>query len=45
MVDIIMTKTVYINYFNKGVERKTYIYARVSTPKQKADLDNQIQLL
>ncbi|SET09410.1 MerR HTH family regulatory protein [Anaerobranca gottschalkii DSM 13577] len=31
--------------FNKGVERKTYIYARVSTPKQKADLDNQIQLL
>lgn len=31
--------------FNKGVERKTYIYARVSTPKQKSDLDNQIQLL
>ncbi|KOC31246.1 resolvase, partial (plasmid) [Clostridium botulinum] len=23
--------------FNKGVERKTYIYARVSTPKQKKD--------
>ena len=31
--------------FNKGVERKTYIYARVSTQKQKPDLDNQINLL
>lgn len=31
--------------FNKGIERKTYIYARVSTPKQKADLENQIQML
>src|SRR3712207_5295074 len=31
--------------FNKGVERKTYIYARVSTPKQKKDLENQVQLL
>lgn len=31
--------------FNKGVERKTYIYARVSTPKQKKDLENQIQVL
>ena len=31
--------------FNKGVERKTYIYARVSTPKQKAYLENQIQML
>jgi len=31
--------------YNKGVERKTYIYARVSTPKQKADLENQIQML
>jgi len=31
--------------FNKGVDRKTYIYARVSTAKQKTDLDNQIQLL
>lgn len=31
--------------FNKGVERKTYIYGRVSTPKQKPDLDNQIQML
>ncbi|ADQ06007.1 Resolvase domain protein [Caldicellulosiruptor hydrothermalis 108] len=31
--------------FMKGVERKTYIYARVSTPKQKRDLENQIELL
>lgn len=31
--------------FNKGVDRKTYIYARVSTPKQKKDLENQVQLL
>lgn len=31
--------------FNKGVDRKTYIYARVSTSKQKADLENQIDLL
>jgi len=31
--------------FNKGVERKTYIYARVSSAKQKADLENQIALL
>ena len=30
---------------NKDIERKTYIYARVSTIKQKKDLDNQIQLL
>lgn len=30
---------------NKNIERKTYIYARVSTPKQKPDLDNQIELL
>lgn len=28
-----------------GLERKTYIYARVSTPKQKKDLENQIELL
>lgn len=28
-----------------GIERKTYIYARVSTPKQKKDLENQIELL
>lgn len=31
--------------FNKGMERKTYIYARVSTPKQKKDLENQIETL
>ena len=31
--------------FNKGVKRKTYIYARVSTNKQKKDLENQIELL
>lgn len=31
--------------FNKGVERKTYLYARVSTQKQKADLENQIAML
>lgn len=31
--------------FMKGVERKTYIYARVSTLKQKKDLENQIELL
>ena len=37
-------KSVY-KLFNKGVERKTYIYARVSTPKQKKDLENQISLL
>ena len=27
---------------NKDIERKTYVYARVSTSKQKADLENQI---
>lgn len=31
--------------FNKGVDRKTYIYARVSTQKQKNDLQNQIEML
>lgn len=31
--------------FNKGVERKIYLYARVSTAKQKADLENQITML
>jgi len=31
--------------FNKGVTRKTYIYARVSTSKQKKELDNQIEML
>ena len=30
---------------NKDMERKTYLYARVSTAKQKKDLENQIQLL
>ena len=30
---------------NKDIERKTYLYARVSTAKQKKDLENQIQLL
>ena len=30
---------------NKDVERKTYVYARVSTSKQKHELDNQVQLL
>lgn len=30
---------------NKDIERKTYIYARVSNTKQKCDLDNQVQLL
>ena len=37
-------KSVY-KFFMKGVERKTYIYARVSTAKQKPDLEHQIQLL
>lgn len=32
-------------FFNKGVKRGTYIYARVSTQKQKVDLHNQIELL
>ena len=30
---------------NKGINRKTVIYARVSTQKQKTDLQNQISLL
>lgn len=30
---------------NKDIERKTYLYARVSTNKQKKDLENQVQLL
>ena len=33
------------NFLNKDVSRKTYIYARVSTSKQKPDLENQIALL
>lgn len=32
-------------FLNKDLERKTYIYARVSTSKQKSDLENQINLL
>ena len=31
--------------FNKGIPRKTFIYARVSTSKQKPDLENQTELL
>lgn len=31
--------------FNGGIPRQTYIYARVSTAKQKIDLANQIELL
>lgn len=30
---------------NKDIIRKNYIYARVSTPKQKKDLENQIEML
>ena len=32
-------------FLNKDLERKIYIYARVSTSKQKSDLENQINLL
>ena len=32
-------------FLNKDVRRKTYIYARVSTSKQKKDLENQIEML
>ncbi len=32
-------------FINKDVKRKTIIYARVSTNKQKKDLENQIELL
>ena len=32
-------------FLNKDVKRKTYIYARVSTSKQKKDIENQIELL
>ena len=31
--------------FNKGVERETYLYAKVSTQKPKADLENQVAML
>ena len=37
-------KSVYA-LLNKNVERKTYIYSRVSTSKQKSDLQNQIDTL
>jgi len=37
-------KSIY-SFLNKNIERKTYIYARVSTPKQKKDLQNQVELL
>ena len=30
---------------NKDIERKTYVYARLSTSKQKKDLENQVQIL
>lgn len=32
-------------FLNKDIKRKTYIYARVSTLKQKDDLKNQVELL
>ena len=32
-------------FFNKDIERQTVIYARVSTPKQKKDLENQVELI
>ena len=38
------TDSVY-KMLNKDTERKTYLYARVSTNKQKKDLENQILLL
>ena len=37
-------KSVY-KFLNKDLKRKSYIYARVSTSKQKRDLENQIELL
>lgn len=33
------------SFLNKDVPRKTCLYARVSTNKQKPDLENQVQLL
>lgn len=38
------TDSVY-KMLNKDIERKTYLYARVSTNKQKKDLENQVLLL
>ncbi len=37
-------KSVY-SFLNKDIDRKTVIYGRVSTNKQKKDLDNQIEML
>ena len=37
-------QSVYL-FLNKNIERKIIIYARVSTVKQKKDLENQIELL
>lgn len=37
-------KSVY-KFLNQDIERKTVIYARVSTNKQKQDLENQISML
>ena len=33
------------SFLNKNIQRNTYIYARVSTNKQKKDLENQIEIL
>ncbi len=33
------------SFLNKDIKRNTVIYARVSTPKQKNDLENQVNLL
>lgn len=37
-------KSVY-SFLNKNIERKIVLYSRVSTPKQKKDLQNQVELL
>ena len=37
-------ESVYV-FLNKDVKRKNYIYARVSTSKQKKDLENQVEML
>jgi putative resolvase len=37
-------KSVY-SFLNRGNERKTVLYSRVSTRKQKSDLHNQVELL
>lgn len=37
-------KSVY-SFLNKNIEKKTVLYARVSTAKQRKDLQNQIELL